>query len=350
MRVGIIAPPFITVPPATYGGTELFIDVLIRHLAEQDVDVVLYTNGESTIPVEKRFLYPHSEWPVTDLMHKELKELHHVAWAIEDASRCCDVIHIHSPAPVTLSLFTKKPIICTIHHPHVEYVREHYLHNSSVTYVSISEFQRQQHAPLESQVIYHGLDLKDYRLVRQKQNYVCWLGRISALKGARRAIEFARSTGVPLKLAGDVQPIFRKYFEEHIQPEIDGDLIQYVGEVDLEAKNELLGNASALLFPIDWEEPFGLVMVEAMACGTPVLALRRGSVPEIVDDRISGFVCESVNEMVDRLDQARRLDPHIVRSCVEARFSAQRMAADYAQLYRQVSTGSEVDSTELVGR
>ncbi len=308
----------------------------MRHLKSFNVEIVLYTNGDSRIDVEKRYLFAHAEWPLDDQLDKELKELHHVGWAVKDASRDCDVIHMNSPAAVTVSLFTEQPIVCTIHHPHAKPLRDHYLRNSSIAYVTLSEFQRRLEAPLKPTTIYHGLDFNSYRLVSAKQEYVCWLGRISPLKGTHLAIDFARATGVPLKIGGDVQPVFERYWRTQIKPRIDGKFIQYLGELNLEQKNELLGNASAFLFPIDWEEPFGLVMLEAMACGTPVLAFRRGAVEELVENGISGFSCDSIAEMPALWEQAKRLEPAQIRAFAEKRFSAVRMATQYAQLYERV--------------
>src|SRR5947199_749702 len=149
--------------------------------------------------------------------------------------------------------------------------------------------------------VHHGIDLGQYLLVEHKQQYLSFIGRIAPLKGTHIAIDVAQRTGIPLKIAGDVQPTYREYFEKKIKPHLDGKLVEYIGLADLKAKNELLGNSMAMLFPIQWNEPFGLVMVEAMACGTPVLALRGGSVPEIVRDGISGYICRSVREMATRV-------------------------------------------------
>jgi glycosyltransferase involved in cell wall biosynthesis len=161
-----------------------------------------------------------------------------------------------------------------------------------------------------------------------------FIGRIAPIKGVHLAIAAAKSAGVPLKIAGDIQPAYREYFERKIKPEID-DFIQYIGVADLKAKNELLGNSLAMLFPIQWNEPFGLVMVEAMACGTPVLALRGGSVPEIVKDGVSGYVCRSVRELAKRVKQLN-FKPTELRAYVAENFSLHRMVREYEQAYKDV--------------
>jgi glycosyltransferase involved in cell wall biosynthesis len=185
--------------------------------------------------------------------------------------------------------------------------------------------------------IHHGLDMSLYQFQPRKEDYVVFLGRIAPIKGTHLAIEVAKKSGLPLKIAGEVQPMFRDYFDSRIKPEIDGKFVEYVGEADLQAKNELLGNARALLFPIQWNEPFGLVMVEAMACGTPVLAMPGGAVEEVVEEGVSGFICRSVDEMAARLATLdSNLEPAAVRKYAEDLFSLDTMADKYAALYREI--------------
>ena len=188
--------------------------------------------------------------------------------------------------------------------------------------------------------IHHGIELESYRYVRQKQQYLSFIGRIAPVKGTHLAIEVAKRTGIPLKIAGEVQPAHREYFESKIKPQIDGKLVQYVGPADLKSKNELLGNSMAMLFPIQWNEPFGLVMLEAMACGTPVLAIAGGSVSEVVRDGISGYVCRSVREIVNRL-RSLSIDPSTIRGYVEENFSIQKMVGEYVTLYRGLLTNRD---------
>jgi glycosyltransferase involved in cell wall biosynthesis len=186
--------------------------------------------------------------------------------------------------------------------------------------------------------IHHGIDLSSYRLQTRKQNYLSFLGRIAPIKGTHIAIEIAKKSGIPLKIAGEVQPIFQDYFDRMIKPHIDGKFIEYIGEADLAAKNELLGNSLAMLFPIQWNEPFGLVMIEAMACGTPVLALPGGAVEEVVCNGISGFVCSTPAEMAQHasvLPGAFR--PATVRQYCQQYFSSDRMVADYIALYQELA-------------
>jgi glycosyltransferase involved in cell wall biosynthesis len=334
MKIALIAPPFIAVPPKDYGGTELFIAQLAEGLQKTGVQVVVYANGESTVNVERRWTYEHSQWPIRGHHDVLLKDMDHTSWAVQDAERTCDVIHMHTAQGLTFSRFVSVPVIYTLHHPHQAKLSEFYARYPEVYYVGISEFQRKQESMPRLRTILHGIDLSQYRLREQKQQYLSFIGRIAPIKGTHLAIEVAKRTGIPLKIAGDIQPIFRDYFEAKIKPHIDGKFIEYIGLADLEAKNELLGNSMAMLFPIKWDEPFGLVMVEAMACGTPVLSLAGGSVPEIVRDGISGYICRSVSDMAKRVKNIQ-ITPGALRQYAEENFSLERMAAQYAALYEE---------------
>jgi glycosyltransferase involved in cell wall biosynthesis len=340
VRVALIAPPFITVPPREYGGTELFIAHLAEELKNQGVQVVVYTNGKSDLQVETRWMFPDSQWPIKYDEQDLLKDLDHTSWAVADAARDCDVIHLNTAQGLVCSRFVAKPVVYTIHHTREDYLSQFYSRFPEVNYVCISQFQCDREPMPKKRTIHHGIRVSDYRLQQEKQRYLSFIGRIAPIKGTHLAIEIAKQSGVPLKIAGEVQPAFRDYFVDKIKPQIDGQFIQYVGGADLAAKNELLGNSLAMLFPIQWHEPFGLVMVEAMACGTPVLALRGGSVPEVVEDGVSGFVRRSAKDLARCVPQLP-LPPEAIRNCVEERFSLERMARDYIRLYEEILQGVE---------
>ncbi len=342
MRVALIAPPFIEVPPREYGGTELFIGHLAEELQAQGVEVVLYSNGESTPSVENRWLYQHSQWPIKDVERAQLKDLDHTTWAVADAQRDCDIIHLNTAQGLVCSRFVRKPIVYTLHHTGIDFLSQYYTRFPEVNFVCISEFQCSREPMPKKRPIHHGIRISDYRMQPQKKQYLSFIGRIAPIKGTHLAIEIAKQSGVPLKIAGEIQPAYREYFESKIKPQIDGKFIEYVGLADLAAKNELLGNSLAMLFPIQWDEPFGLVMVEAMACGTPVLALRGGSVPEVVQEGVSGFVRRGAKDLAKCVAQLP-LPAEAVRAYVEERFSMQRMARDYIKLYSEVleSAGRE---------
>lgn len=334
MKIAIIAAPFIAVPPAEYGGTELFVAQLAEGLGRADVNPVVYTNGEATVQAERRWLYERSLWPIKQPERAWIRELNHTSWAIQDALRECDLIHMQSPQGLAFSKFTDRPFVLTLHGPHEEYLSEYYARYPEVQYICISNAQSKQETMPKLRTIHHGIDLSLYRFVESKQQYLSFIGRIAPIKGTHIAIEVARRTGIPLKIAGEVQPAFREYFEKKIRPEIDGKLIEYVGPADLQAKNELLGNSMAMLFPIQWSEPFGLVMLEAMACGTPVVALRGGSVPEVVVDGVSGHVCRSMRELTSCVRDLN-IKPAVVRQYVEKNFSVDVMVRKYINLYQE---------------
>lgn len=335
MRIALIAAPFIAVPPAEYGGTELFVGQLAEGLVKANVDTVVYANGESTVQAERRWLYERSQWPIKQPERAWLRELNHTSWAIQDACHDCDVIHLQSPQGLALSPFVSRPFALTLHGPHEDYLSDYYVRYPEVHYVCISEAQCKREAMPNLRTIHHGIDLSLYRLVENKQQYLSFIGRIAPIKGTHIAIEVAHRTGIPLKIAGEVQPAYREYFEKKIRPKIDGKMVEYIGPADLQAKNELLGNSMAMLFPIQWNEPFGLVMVEAMACGTPVVALPGGSVAEVVVEGVSGHICRSMRELT-RCVRDLNLKPADVRRYVEENFSVEVMVRKYISLYQEM--------------
>lgn len=346
MRIALISPPFIAIPPKKYGGTELFLAELATGLSQQGIELTLYTNGESTLPVPSKWLYETEEWPLSGEAEANLKSLNHSAWAVKDALGGFDLIHMNNAPALTLSRFVDVPVVYTVHHAYDEMLAEFYSQFPEVCYVTISEFQRQKLNNPLTRTIHHGIDLSKYRLCENKQQYLSFLGRIAPVKGTHLAIEIAKKSGIPLKIAGEIQPIYRSYWESEIKPHIDGRFIEYVGDVGLEEKNELLGNSMAMLFPIQWDEPFGLVMVEAMACGTPVLAMPGGSVKEVVKENISGRISTSVDELA-RYAKDLSCDPAEVRQYAEQYFSRERMAQDYIELYAEMihsNPAEEIDS------
>lgn len=337
MRIALIAPPFIPIPPRHYGGTELFVAHLADELKQKGTEIVLYATGDSTIDVELKYLYPTSLWPLQGEIFSNMRDINHTAWAIADAARDCDIIHLNSAAGLSCSRFLNVPFVYTVHHPREAGLSDFYAYFPQVDYVTISDFQRSVESMPKMRTIHHGIRIEEYPLREKKQQYLSFIGRLAPVKGPHLAIEAAKKTGIPLKIAGEVQPMFRGYFESEIKPHLDGNFIEYIGEAGLETKKEFLGNSMAMLFPIQWDEPFGLVMIEAMACGTPVIALRGGSVPEIVKDGVSGYVCENVDHMVERIRNLA-LAPAKVRDHVRQNFTAEVMAQKYLDLYNSIAS------------
>jgi glycosyltransferase involved in cell wall biosynthesis len=338
MRVAIIAPPFIPVPPVRYGGTELFVAELAAGLHELGHDLVVYANGESRLPCPVRSLYTKSDWPPCEPSSGTLKSLTHIGWAFRDIGSDFDIVHLNDALATVFTPLVPVPAVMTLHHPHEPALSELYSRHPGITYVAISEFQRRRERMHRLRMVHHGIRTEAYRFERRKQDYLAFIGRIAPLKGPHLAIEVARRAGIPLKIAGEIQPVFREYWEREVEPHVDGSFIEYVGEADFAAKNELLASARALLFPIQWDEPFGLVMIEAMACGTPVLALSGGAVSEVVQEGVSGHVCANVDELARKaVDLA--IDPLRCRAYVTARFHVDTMVRRYEALFRQLIEG-----------
>jgi glycosyltransferase involved in cell wall biosynthesis len=335
MRIALVASPFICVPPRKYGGTELFIGQLAIGIKKLGLDVVVYCCGGSTVDAETRWLYEEPEWPIDNELYGSLKDINHTSWALRDCLEECDIVHLNNAPGLALSRLGGLRTVYTIHHPHTTSLSEYYSYYPNVQYVTISRFQQERETMPKTRTIHHGVDLSTYPLNQRKQEYVSFLGRIAPSKGTHIAIEIAQKAGIPLKIAGEVQPLYRDYYERMVKPHVDGKFIEFVGDVDLSGKNELLGNSMALLFPIQWDEPFGLVMIEAMCTGTPVLALPGGSVREVIKDGVSGFVCSSPEEIARRLEHLS-LKPAAIRTYAQQYFSVERMARDYAALYAEM--------------
>ncbi|MFZ0746541.1 MAG: glycosyltransferase family 4 protein, partial [Terracidiphilus sp.] len=295
-----------------------------------------------SVNTELRWRYPRSDWPLAHETAGMTKELDQVSWSLHDAAKNCDIVHVNSALAVTYSRFTPSSMVCTLHHPYEIPLSDLYSQYSNVSYVAISHDQASFYPELNLQTIHHGIDLNQYQLREKKEGYLCFLGRITPLKGVHTAIKVAKNAGIPLKIAGEIQPIFQDYYDAEVKPHVDGRFIEYIGEADLAIKNELLGGSMGMLFPIHWEEPFGLVMVEAMACGTPVFAFARGAVPEIICEGVSGSICASVQDMVLCV-QSMQFTPQSIRHWVESKFSAGVMASRYLALYRRIVEGDTTD-------
>lgn len=334
LRVGLIAPPWVPVPPPVYGGTERVIDELARGLVRAGCDVVLFTTGDSTCAVPRRWLYPTALGTVAS----QSAEQAHVERAYEEL-RGVDVIHDHTlTGPLWVDRPPGPPVITTMHGELLDELRLQYAAAAArVSIVAISHAQRRSAPELPvAAVIHHGIDLASSPIGPGDGGYVAFVGRMSPTKGAHRAILAARAAGRRILLAAKMwEPDERRYFAEVVEPLLGPDA-EYVGEVGTEAKFALLRGAAALVNPIRWPEPFGLVMIEAMLCGTPVLSFLEGSAPEIVEHGRTGFLCRDEADMAEKLDLVGGLDRAACRASVEARFSTERMVADHLELYHRV--------------
>ena len=336
MRIGLIAPPFLPVPPRAYGGTESVIDDLARGFTGAGHTVVLFTTGDSACPVTRRFVRLDA---VTGQMGETLPELAHVL-AAYDALADCDVVHDHTVAGPLVGALRGggPPIVTTIHGAPDDDLRAVYAEVARrVTVVAVSHAQRARAVGVPiARVIHHGIDATEFPTGEGRGGYLLFLGRMAPEKGAHRAIEVARRAGIPLLLAARMQGVDeRRYFEERVRPHLGADA-RYVGEVDRHAKLRLLRDATALVNPIRWPEPFGLVMVEALACGTPVLAFSEGAAPEIVAHGCTGFLCADEDEMAIAADKIGDIDRHECRAAVMRQFTTERMVGEYLELFSQV--------------
>jgi glycosyltransferase involved in cell wall biosynthesis len=334
-----VASPFIAVPPARYGGTELFVAHLARGLHSRGHDVTVYANGDSRVECALKWRYRHADWPPSDTAAAQLKNADHTAWAVHDAAESVDVLHLNDITGVPLTRFVGAPTVLTLHHPHEVALSGLYARYPEIDYVAISDYQANVERMPKVHVVHHGIPLEQYPYRQQKGDYVLFLGRMAPCKGVHLAIDAAVRAGIPLKIAGEIQPFYQTYWDEQVKPRLDGDRVEYVGEADHTRKCDLLGHARALLFPIQWHEPFGLVMIEAMACGTPVLAFSGGAVDEVVRNGTSGWICDDVGDMAARI-ASTGIAPASCRQWAAERFSAARMVDSYVDIYESVMSGA----------
>jgi glycosyltransferase involved in cell wall biosynthesis len=349
LRIGLIAPPWVPVPPRFYGGTEVVVDHLARGLKRAGCDVELFTTGDATCPVERHSLYPSA----LGIVAETSAEVAHVEAAYRELSDV-DVIHDHTLAgPARFHrLAPPMPVVTTVHGSLTPDLRRLYAKAAErITVVAISDAQRRSapEVPMAA-VIHHGIDVEAFPFGRGDGGYVLFLGRMSSDKGADRAIAVARASGRRILLAAKMwEPGERRYFRDRVEPLLGPDAF-FVGEVGGKEKLDLLAGAAALINPIRWPEPFGLVMIEALACGTPVLSFVEGAAPEIIDHGRTGFLCADEEDMATRMASAVQLDRAACRASVAARFSTDRMVNDHLALYeRLLQTRSREARAQAVG-
>jgi glycosyltransferase involved in cell wall biosynthesis len=337
MRVAILSPVWFPVPPPGYGGIELVVSLLADGLVEAGHDVTLFASGDSYTQAELVCVYPRAP---SELIGGSIPDLRH-ALACYRRAADFDVINDHSgPLGAALGGAVKTPVLHTAHGPLDAEMGEIYEQLAQVApevgLISLSLNQRRPKPDLPWVAnCPNAIDLSLYPAKPRKGDYLLFLGRMSSDKGCHRAIAVAMELGLPLKIAGKSRErAERQYFAEFVEPHLGHHGIEYLGEVSHGQKVELLQGARATLFPIDWEEPFGLVMVESMACGTPVIATRRGAVPEVIEHGRGGIIVDHFREMAAALEAADELDPLECRRYVEERFAPERMVGDYVDAYR----------------
>jgi glycosyltransferase involved in cell wall biosynthesis len=335
MRIAQVAPLYESVPPSLYGGTERVVAHLTNELVRLGHDVTLFASGESRTAAELVAVCPR---PLRLGSHCRDDLAYHILMVERVAAQAerFDVVHFHL-AGIHLPLFRRLGVayVTTLHgRLDLAELPPLYGEFSEAPLVSISDAQR---AFLPDAgwlgTVHHGFPPDLFRFYPGRGEYLAFLGRISPEKRADRAIAIATALGWPLKIAAKVDPIDTEYFQREIRPLLENPFVQFLGEIGDEDKNDFLGRARALLFPIDWPEPFGLVMIEALACGTPVVAFRGGSVPEIVDHGRTGFIVDTLDQAIEAAGRVETIDRRVCRRAFESRFTVRRMAEDYLACY-----------------
>jgi glycosyltransferase involved in cell wall biosynthesis len=339
MRIAQVAPLVESVPPKHYGGTERIVAYLTEELVRLGHQVTLFASGDSVTSAELVPVYRRSFRQIkraTDYLSREVVLMDHVMQRADEF----DMIHFHTGClHYLISRHLTVPHVTTLH-GRLDTPESLRLYDRfrEMPMISISNAQRGPWPCANWQTtIYHGLPRDLFRFHSEPGGYLAFLGRASPEKRVDRAIEIAKRVGIPLKIAAKVDRADRRYFKREIEPLLNDPHIEWLGEINDEDKDEFLGNAYALLFPIDWPEPFGLVMIESMACGTPVVAYAGGSVAEVMDDGVTGFVVHKIEEAVEAVRRVRNLSRARCREVFEKRFTASRMANDYINVYTRLA-------------
>jgi glycosyltransferase involved in cell wall biosynthesis len=341
MKIALLAPIAEKIPPTAYGGTEAVVYTLAEELHKRGHDVTLFAAGDSEVSCK---LVPIAEKSIGSKMAESTRDaltLIAIAEAVGHFQRDkFDIVHNHTGArALLLKSLIPSPMVTTLHDPpNSQRERRLFREFKLMPFISISKAERRL-APLlrYSATIYHGIAAEKFNPSYEPGEYLAFLGRFSPVKGPKEAIEIAKRTGNVLKMAGKINDFERDYFETEIKPHIDGKQIIMLGEANHQQKVELLRGAKALLSPIHWEEPFGLVNVEAYACGTPVIAMRHGALPELIVQGKTGFLCRSTNEMVAAVGKLDKIDRRACREFVEKKFSVERMISAHERLYKRLT-------------
>lgn len=339
MRIAQVAPLWERVPPPAYGGIELVVSLLTDELVRRGHEVTLFATGDSVTLARLEPGHPRAIRLDPDVQDYSIYEMLQLSRVFERAHEF-DVIHSHvGCAALPYGNFVKTPIVHTLHGVFTPDNEKLYARAKQQPFVSISNAQREPRLGLNYiATVYNAIAVESHTFFPQPDEppYLAFLGRMSPEKGPHHAIAIAKQVGLPLKLAGKVDRVDVEYFEQMVKPDIDGEQIQYLGEANHAMKNDLMGRAIATLFPITWREPFGLVMIESMAAGTPVIAMRLGSTPEVIVDGKTGFLGNSVADCVTAVSKLDTIDRATCRAHVIERFGVAPMAAGYEAVYRQV--------------
>ncbi|MBX9257604.1 glycosyltransferase family 4 protein [Desmonostoc muscorum CCALA 125] len=340
MRIAQVAPLLERVPPPAYGGIELVVGLLTDELVRRGHEVTLFASGDSISLAKLMSVHPHALRLDRTIKDYGVYEMLELASVYQRAGEF-DIIHSHMGyAALPYANLVATPTVHTLHGIFTPDNEKMFTFGKKQPYISISDAQREPRLGLNYvATVYNGIDVNNYEFYAQPENppYLAFLGRISPEKGVHLAIEIAKQSGWCLKIAGKVDVVDVEYFETEIKPQIDGEQIQYLGEANHTEKNALMGGAVATLFPITWREPFGLVMVESMASGTPVIAMKLGSTQEVISHGRTGFLCNNIQECISAIDRVTELDRYACRQHVENHFSIEQMVDSYEAVYQQVT-------------
>ncbi len=339
MRIAQIAPLWERVPPFRYGGIELIVSLLTEELVRRGHEVTLFASGDSITTGQLKSVHEKALRLDERVKEAGLYEQMMLAQVYQQAHHF-DIIHSHvGCAALPYTGFVKTPTVHTTHGIFTPDNEKMFRQFAWQPYISISEAQREPRLGLNYvHTVYNGIDTSVYPFQSEPTQpaYLAFVGRLSPEKGPQEAIAIAKAAGLPLKMAGKVDPVDRAFYQEQIAPLIDGEQIQYLGEVSHEEKVQLLGGATVTLFPITWREPFGLVMIESMATGTPVIGMSLGSVPEVIAHGKTGFVCHTQEQMIASVSAATKLSRQACRDHVMERFSVASMVNEYERAYQMV--------------
>jgi len=335
VRIAHIAPVATTIPPPKSGSVETMTSLLTEGLVARGHDVTLFATADSTTKAKLHAIYPHGYWHDENMWPWELYEMLNLAAAVERA-RDFDLIHYEAayyPMSLAFARLSPTPIVQTLHHSPSQAEVKLWSRYPEAPFVAISNEQARLLSGLTIVgTVLHGIDTDNFVFNEKPEDYVLFLGRFTEGKGVLQAIEIAKRVGMKLILAAAAD----EYYREKVAPHVDGRRIVYYGEASFEEKVKLYGGARALIYPIQSREPFGLVLAEAMACGTPVAALDKGAVREVVDDGVTGIVFEDLEQMANELTRVFHLDRRVVRERSVARFGAGRMVDEYLAVYRRI--------------
>jgi glycosyltransferase involved in cell wall biosynthesis len=351
MKIAQIAPLWERVPPPAYGGIELVVGLLTDELVARGHDVTLFASGDSITSAKLASIHPQALRLDPSIKEYGIYEMLQLAHVYERAGEF-DLIHSHMGcAALPYTKLTQTPTVHTLHGVFTPDNEKMFVHAKAQPYVSISNAQREDRLGLNCvATVYNSIDVSMHHFfpVAEQPAYLAFLGRMSPEKGPHNAIAIAKATGIPLKMAGKVDPVDAEYFDREIKPQIDGVQIQFLGEADHFVKNELMGKAIATLFPITWREPFGLVTIESMAAGTPVIAMNLGAVSEIIVDGVSGYIGNTVGDCIAAVAKIPTISRAGCREYVANRFGVEQMAAGYEAVYQQVLAAKFARNGHLV--